>query len=83
MDFTRHRVQFDVPEDLFDDLNALIPRGVKRFVMEVMCRGLVDKLKKGNRAEILSAVMTRKFEFDDTLTVEMLDGLERTQGKHK
>lgn len=74
----RHRIQFDCEEELFHDLNALIPRGVKRYVLECMVKALVDKLKAGNRAEILSSVMRKRFEFDDILSMEMLEGLEKT-----
>ena len=81
MEPTRHRIQFDVPEALFNDLNALIPRGVKRFILEVLCQSLVDKLKVGNRPLILTEVMRKKFTLDDSLTVEMLDGLERTKAQ--
>lgn len=77
----RHRIQFDCEEDLFHDLNALIPRGIKRYVLECMTQALVAKLKQGNRAEVLSQVMRKRFEFDDILSMEMLEGLEKTSHK--
>jgi len=48
----RHRIQFDCEEELFHDLNALIPRGVKRYVLECMVQALVEKLKNSDRAEV-------------------------------
>jgi len=79
----RHRVQFDCEEGLFHDLNALIPRGVKRFVLECVCQALVDKLKSGNRTDILSEVMRKRFAFDDMLSMEMLDGLKRSEAERE
>jgi hypothetical protein len=75
----RHRIQFDCEEELYHDLNALIPRGVKRYVLECVVQALVKKLKEGNRVEILSQVMRKRFEFDDRLSVEMLEGFAKTR----
>lgn len=83
MNVTRHRIQFDCPEELYLKLNALVPHGVKRFVMEVITQALVDRLLEGDRTEILTEVMRRRFKFDDSLTLEMLDGLARTEGERK
>lgn len=78
--YKRHRVQFDVDEELFDKLNAMIPPGVKRFVYEILCRELVRVMEKSDdRVRTLASVMRRKFQYDETLTMEMLDGLERSQ----
>lgn len=79
----RHRIQFDCEEDLFHDLNALIPRGIKRYVLECLVEELVLKLKSGDRAEILSNVMRRRFKFDDELSLEMLEGLAKTREQHE
>ena len=56
-DYTR-RLVVDLPDDVHDELNRLIPWGVKSQIFRVICEDLISMLR-ANPDATLGALLTR------------------------
>ena len=61
-DDTKQRLAVDIRKDQYNDLNALLPWGVKRRLFEVVVDDLIDLLKN-NKELVIGSLSTGRLRF--------------------
>ncbi len=79
----RFKVQFDVPEELRQQLDKVLPWGARKVVFVALTEQIVALAERVGRAKALGFLMTGSVKVTDLLNVEETDGRPgNPEGKH-